>query len=189
MAVDERNGSATAVRSFKTTAGATYPFLLNGGLNTGGNFITLYGPRDDYVVVSKQHIVRYHAALTWPIGNGYHLAEIRGAIDSLVTPTVGVSDDARPRDYRLVNVPNPFRDRTTFELANPTGRDLDARVALYDLAGRQVASLWDAPLPPGVTRVSWDGRASGGVPVPAGVYFARGSIGAARLSHRVVVLH
>ncbi len=187
VAPEVDGGSAATVRTVKNAMGATFPFLLNANSNTGGNFITLYAGRDNYIVVNKQHIVRYNSALTYPYGDGFHLDEILGCIDSLVSAPVAV-DDARPRDYRIGNLPNPFHHATTFELANPTARDLPARAAIYDIAGREVASLWNAPLAPGVTRVSWNARSTSGATLPAGVYLVRGTIGAVRLARRVVVL-
>ena len=82
--------------NFKNSTGATFPLLLQGSSSTGGNVTTLYGGPsppaavyDNYVVINKQGIIRYHAMTTWPHGNRYHLNEIRGAVDSLVAPTVG----------------------------------------------------------------------------------------------------
>jgi len=73
IGVDEWNGTAAQLRSFKSQTGVTFPLLLNGASATGGNFATLYGTYDNYVVVNKQGIVRYHAALAWPLVNRYHL--------------------------------------------------------------------------------------------------------------------
>ena len=184
MAVDCWNGTAAQVRSFKNNVGANFPYLLN-----GAGFQTSYGPYHDYVVVSKQHIVRYNARLLWSHEEAYQLDEIRGCIDSLVAPTVAVGDGAGPRGFGLVNAPNPFRGATTFTISNPSDRALAARVEVLDLAGRRVASLWDAPLPPGTTHVSWDARSAAGAPLPAGLYLVRGAIGDVRLSRRVIVLH
>jgi len=50
------------------------------------------------------------------------------------------------------------------------------RVAVYDVAGRLVASLVDGARDAGVHEVSWDGTAVGGESVAAGVYFVRMSL-------------
>lgn len=71
--------------------------------------------------------------------------------------------------------PNPFRDRTTltFDIPEERTTGLDARLAIYDVRGRRVRRLEDAPHFPGRFEVIWDGRDDAGRPVPAGVYVAR----------------
>jgi hypothetical protein len=49
------------------------------------------------------------------------------------------------------------------------------RVTIHDVTGRRLGMLLDASLAPGETRVRWDGRDAEGRPVPAGVYFLRGT--------------
>jgi len=44
---------------------------------------------------------------------------------------------------------------------------------IFDLHGRVVADLGAAALPEGAHQIAWDGRASDGRPVEAGVYFLR----------------
>ena len=46
-------------------------------------------------------------------------------------------------------------------------------MAIYDVLGRQVASLVDGPQPPGRHAVSWNGRDGSGGRVGAGIYFVR----------------
>ena len=138
------------------------------------------------MVVNKQGVIRYHAADFWPHGNRYHLDELRGTIDSLVTNLVGV-DDRRPRAYLLVAAPNPFRATTTLEFTNPGPGEVHARVTVHDLAGRRVATLWDAPAR-ARTSLSWDGRSESGVAMGPGVYLVRAEIGSVRLARLLVRL-
>ncbi len=67
--------------------------------------------------------------------------------------------------------PNPFAGeaglRFTLAEAGP------ARLTVFDLAGRQVAVLFDGPAPAGETGVRWDGRDASGREAPAGIYFYR----------------
>jgi len=188
VGVDEYNGTVPQLRSFKNQTGATYPLLLLGATATGGNFMTLYGTFDNYVVVNKQGIVRYHAALTWPHGDRYHLNEIRGSIDSLVSQPVGVEPGAAPSAYRLASAPNPARRGTTVELTIPSGAGASARVTVHDVTGRRVATLWDGVAPAGANRFAWPGRDAHGAPLAPGVYLIHAEVGAVRLAHRVVVL-
>jgi len=68
--------------------------------------------------------------------------------------------------------PNPFAHGTEigFTLTSPARIDL----RVYDLAGREVQRLaeWQS-FPAGAHRMGWDGLRSGGLEVPAGVYFVR----------------
>src|SRR5678816_632360 len=89
IGADVLNGTTAQLSSFRDIIGATFPLLLNAATASGGNIQNLYGGRDDYVVISKQGLVRYHASLNWPFGGRYRRDEIRGAVDTLVTSNVG----------------------------------------------------------------------------------------------------
>lgn len=83
-------------------------------------------------------------------------------------------DDQGPAQDRISiqqNAPNPFNPTTviSFTLPDP-GK---ARLAIYDLRGAHVATLFDADLPAGEQRAEWNGRDEHGAIVPSGVYFAR----------------
>jgi hypothetical protein len=93
-------------------------------------------------------------------------------------PAVGVPGD--PADLAALpartalhpNVPNPFNPMTTirFDLAQ-AGR---VRLRVYDVAGRLVRQLIDAPLPAGREHAAaWDGLDEAGARVPSGVYLYR----------------
>ncbi len=85
------------------------------------------------------------------------------------------------------NVPNPApRGATTiaFDLARP-GR---AVLAIYNVAGRRVATLVDGPLAAGAHRATWDGLDESGRPAPSGVYFYDLAQGGTRTAKRMVVL-
>ena len=184
---DEYNGSVSEVQSFKDLTGATFPLLLNAANATGGNLGTLYGPYDDYVVINKQGIVRYHSALIWPHGNRYHLNEIRGCVDSLVSIPVDVAELGAARGFHLTSAPNPMRASAAIEFTHPLNAPARVRIAVFDLAGREVALLVDGDVAGGVTRATWDGRVANGT-ASAGVYVIRAEIGSVRLSRRIVVI-
>jgi hypothetical protein len=67
--------------------------------------------------------------------------------------------------------PNPFRHDLDLELA--LGRRGPARIRIFDVQGRSVATVLDGALPAGRHTVRWDGRDGSGRSVSAGVYFAR----------------
>jgi hypothetical protein len=61
-------------------------------------------------------------------------------------------------------------------------------VAIHDAAGRTVRVLDGGVLAAGAHELAWDGHDRAGLPVPAGVYFARLSAGGALAVARLVVL-
>jgi hypothetical protein len=66
---------------------------------------------------------------------------------------------------------------TRLRIAVPGGEgraDLTpVRIRIFDVAGRVVAELWNAPLAPGPHDVRWDGRTARGGDAPSGSYFLR----------------
>lgn len=188
VGVDLWDGTMVDLRGFKTQTGATYPLLLNGTFGTGGNMTLLYGTYDNYVVVNKQGIVRYHAALVWPHGNRYHLNEIRGAVDSLVTQVVGVEPGGGQGALRLTSAPNPARGAAAIELSVPAGGASSATVTVHDISGRTVATVWEGAIPAGVSRFPWSLTDGSGASRPPGVYLVRARVDAQYRVHRMVVL-
>jgi len=185
VGVDVWDGNEAQLRGFRTSTGATYPLLLRGGSATGGDVDQLYGPFDTHYVISKQGIVRLNT-FKWPHGDRFRLNEIRACIDSLVMNTAAVGDGGSLAGHVLRASPNPFRGATSIELVNSGREGLPARVAVHDVAGRKIATLWERPAPAGVTRLIWDGRSESGQGMPAGVYVIRAEIGGFALSRRVV---
>ena len=73
---------------------------------------------------------------------------------------------------RIVSVaPNPFRAGT--RIAFTPGEGVFYRLAVYDVAGRQVRVLQEGPAGGGTRSASWDGRLAGGTRAPAGAYYLR----------------
>jgi hypothetical protein len=88
---------------------------------------------------------------------------------ALLTPVSVEDDQTGPRTPGLAlrATPNPFRGEATlrFELTRPT----PVTLAVYDVAGRQVAKLIDgAVMPAGAHSARFDGRG-----LPAGTYLCR----------------
>ncbi len=71
----------------------------------------------------------------------------------------------------LAAAPNPFRGRTRLSYAVPRALKLD--LAVYDRAGRKVASLFSGLAEPGFYTAAWNGRDDHGRSVAQGVYFYR----------------
>ncbi len=176
LGVDLWDGTAAQLNSFRTTTGATYPLLLNGASSTGGNVQALYGTYDNYIVLNKQGVVRYHAALTWPHGNRYHLNEIRACVDSLVSALVDVPQGTPAAGVAFGASPNPVREAGVFAITLP-GAVADAAITVHDLAGRLLATPWQGPLGAGRHELAWDARGERGERLPAGLYLVRARLG------------
>ena len=194
------NGSAPNLQSFQNQTGVTFPLLLQGASATGGNLATLYGTYDNYVVIDRDGIVRYHAALTWPHGNRFHLDEIISAVDTALATSGLPPDPPDPNDPNdpndppdpndpndpgdpgdppggplapgvLAVAPNPFAGTTRVELAGPESGAWTALVQVLDVTGRRVATLFDGAVSDRSLVTQWDGRRDNGGSLPSGVYF------------------
>ena len=100
----------------------------------------------------------------------------------------GVATEPPPaaNELALVVQPNPFNPRTTiaFTLARPG----QARVGVYDLRGRYVASLANGPLPAGRHTLTWDGADASGLAVSSGPYLVRLETEAGTESRKVMLV-
>jgi hypothetical protein len=79
-------------------------------------------------------------------------------------------DGTAPTELTLRPYPNPFRDFTQLGIALPAaGR---ASLKIFDLQGREVATLFDGAQPAGRFLFSWPGRDQAQQDLAAGIYFA-----------------
>lgn len=99
--------------------------------------------------------------------------------------------------------PNPFRDEVTFsvdvpptftQMTTPSGSTYEQRVAtslavtVYDVLGRRVRTLHNAPRFDEVVTLSWDGTDGGGTRVSSGIYFVSVRAGDARAVEKVLLV-
>jgi len=83
-----------------------------------------------------------------------------------------VSVSPIPTEFTLdQNFPNPFNTVSNIRYSVP--RPSHVRLVIYDLLGREVATLVDKPLEPAWHTTSWHGRDQDGMPVASGIYFYR----------------
>jgi hypothetical protein len=103
---------------------------------------------------------------------GFHLRDIRLSWNGRA---LSLDPASRPTEFELGAYPNPFNPLTTLRLGlPPRAAGAEARVSLFDLAGREVVRL--APrggLSAGVVEFAVDGSG-----LASGVYFARVTVGA-----------
>jgi len=85
-------------------------------------------------------------------------------------PQLGVPS-AVPSPITLSVAPSPFRSSVSIEYS--LAREGEARVTVYDLLGRTVATLASNRQPAGRHRLSWHGDRADGTPAPPGLYAIR----------------
>lgn len=107
----------------------------------------------------------------------------RNAADYYYDGTSGVGGNARALAFSVY--PNPART-AKFSLTLP--KDEDVEIGIYDVAGRQVVSLFRGRLVAGAHTRSWNGTDANGQAVGAGVYFARVKAGSDVRAVRTVYL-
>jgi hypothetical protein len=82
--------------------------------------------------------------------------------------------------------PNPFGSTTRIELAVPAPQKVS--VAVYDVRGRRVRSLYSNVMGEGRHALAWNGRSDRGDRVPAGVYFVHVTTRGGSLSRKIVLI-
>lgn len=102
----------------------------------------------------------------------YWLAEVsRGGEVSWhgpVTLGAGIGVISRPT---LAAFPTPFRSQTSIQFSLPSSQRV--QVAVYDMSGRRVRTLFEGVEAAGSHAVSWNGRADNGDSSSAGVYLIK----------------
>jgi len=90
-------------------------------------------------------------------------------------------------DYELEqNYPNPFNPSTTIKFALPEAGEV--RLAIYNMNGQLVRTLYSGEMPAGRFEVEWDGKNEAGEKVASGVYLAVFKAGEFRQVRRLVLM-
>jgi hypothetical protein len=97
------------------------------------------------------------------------------AIERQLTPAV-----------RLASKPNPFLSSTDVSLSIASGQE--GSLAVYDVTGRLVKTLYSGYLPEGAHTFRWDGKENAGLQVRSGVYFVRFEGKSSRVTGKLVLL-
>ncbi len=93
-----------------------------------------------------------------------------------------------PTEFALYPcAPNPFNPVTTIRFDVPAGASR-VTIAVFDVTGRRVRTLFDRVPSAGQRSVTWDGRDDRGQSVASGVYFYRMSAGVFAQTRKMVLL-
>ncbi len=110
-------------------------------------------------------------------------------MDSVATTLSALTVDAahQPENYLVLeNWPNPFNSGTNIHYRLPAGGTVT--LSVFDLQGRQVATLSDDWQAPGEYTRRWNGKRRDGEPVPSGVYFLVLKAGGQTRQHKLLLL-
>ena len=103
---------------------------------------------------------------------------------SVETPPAGSS--GAPRATLDAPRPNPSAGATTISLRLASAGP--ARVFVYDVSGRRVATLWNGTAPAGALDLRWDGRNGSGEMAASGIYWIRAEAAGDSFTRRLVRL-
>jgi len=84
------------------------------------------------------------------------------------------------------NYPNPFNSGTTIEFYLPKAFEIE--VAIYNLLGQKVKTLWQGQKLAGQHQLRWDGKDDNGREVASGVYLYQLSSGSTILTRKLLLL-
>jgi hypothetical protein len=84
------------------------------------------------------------------------------------------------------NHPNPFNPTTRIDFN--LDRAAKITLAIYDVSGKLLTKLIDAPMSPGSYSEEWNGLDSQGEPVASGIYFYRLTAGKQSLTRKMALL-
>ncbi|HYM81974.1 MAG TPA: FlgD immunoglobulin-like domain containing protein, partial [Candidatus Limnocylindria bacterium] len=101
-------------------------------------------------------------------------------------PPVGV-DETPTVAFLRQNTPNPFAGTTAIRFGLPHTGPVD--LGIFDVAGRLVRQLVDAPLAAGLHTATWDRTDAQGVRVKPGIYYYRLITPTSRFEKRLVALN
>jgi len=93
----------------------------------------------------------------------------------------------RPRTFVLFpSFPNPFNPATHIRVGLPHAAHIT--LAIYDMTGRLVRTLYQGNLPAGVHTFRWNGRKENGDTAPSGIYFCRFRTATFRTAQKLILL-
>ena len=119
-------------------------------------------------------------------GNSETLTDFQQLRFTPAAVSVPETPDADSRIELLRPTPNPAH--ASVEVRFHSSVASHARVAIYDLVGRRVRTLFEGRAEAGERRLSWDLKDARGARLPAGIYLCALDANGSRSSRRLIVL-
>jgi hypothetical protein len=162
-------GTSTGLYATSTVNGAATVWIKEGSTTIGNMPVDMVVSRStDNLVVAGTH------------GNGVYSHVYN-------EPLAVVAQAGRPTSFALIqNFPNPVRTSTTitYQLAQAG----QVRLQVFDLSGREVASLVDARQAAGTHKVLWQGQSNSGRRLANGLYLYQLQVANQRAAKQMLLL-
>ncbi len=143
--------------------------------STGTQNNTLDGPVSwsfDWTAPADPSDVTFYAMGNAANGNNSNSGDYIYSATFTTTPATALDPAPRPTDFALLDVvPNPFNPSA--EIRYQLAQSGEVNLAVYDMAGRQVARLVQGVQGAGRHSARWNGLTASGSPAATGVYLAR----------------
>jgi hypothetical protein len=117
-----------------------------------------------------QDSTSYDNQLTDSLGSNSIIPIMVGGRIVVGEPTGIGEGEAIPMAFELMqNYPNPFNQQTemVFRLTAPA----EVELVVFDILGREVATVYSGFAAPGLTRVVWNGKSGAGADLVSGIYY------------------
>ncbi len=150
--------------------------LSNDGAETRVTTTMLPPDARSYMDMRPPESARVEYALGIELRNG---GEMRSDVQNIRTPALTLA--------LAQNTPNPFTPSTSISFTLP--RNERARIDVYDVGGKHIATLVDRALMAGPNTITWDGRSRDGRRVNSGIYFYRLSSESGTVTRKLMIVH
>jgi hypothetical protein len=156
-----------------TDGGATYPRTLATGEANDGVFSWLVDV--EATTQARVKVIAYD-------GGGNSGEDVSDADFEIYDPLSGVAESEIPAGVVIAGAePNPFSQRTSVRFGVP--KDGRVELVVYDVSGREVATLAERHCAAGYHSVDW----VAGETVRTGIYFVSLRYGTDEVTHKVVI--